>query len=315
MCIFRPTNIAVQGRGLLLALVLALPAPVLAADLATRKGPAASAAEAEAPGVPGDDIFGFTNVTDPGNPGDLQVFNENDGRLGKRDGSYSALNQKLAVGYTFAQNWWFGFGVFSALNKMSGVTGLGDTNHGKFDGASVELLHRVVERSASNPFAVTVSVEPRWGRVDGVSGQSAESFASTFKLFVDAPVVADKLFWGANIQLNVQNSQDPTNTSQWLPSSQVALSTALAWQPASPNFFLGVEARYFVVSDNFTFSHDIGHALYLGPTLLWKPTDKLAFNVTYQPQVYGRAAANPGLRLDLDNFERAQFRAKLNVAF
>ena len=55
--------------------------------------------------------------------------------------------------------------------------------------------------------------------------------------------------------------------------------------------------------------------MYVGPTLLWKVTDKVAFNTTFQPQIAGRSTSNPGLRLDLDNFERVQFRAKLNIAF
>ena len=92
------------------------------------------------------------------------------------------------------------------------------------------------------------------------------------------------------------------------------ISSALTWQ-AGANLFFGGEARFFTLSDNYTLSHEVGRALYIGPTALWKATDKIAFNVTYQPQVYGRALANPTQRLDLDNFERAQFRAKLNVSF
>jgi hypothetical protein len=91
-------------------------------------------------------------------------------------------------------------------------------------------------------------------------------------------------------------------------------SMAITWR-ASSSLFFGGEARLFTLSSNWTLSHEIGRALYLGPTMLWKATDKVALNVTFQPQVYGRSASNPGMRLDLDNFERAQFRAKLQVAF
>jgi hypothetical protein len=60
-------------------------------------------------------------------------------------------------------------------------------------------------------------------------------------------------------------------------------------------------------------SQNLGNALYVGPTFLWRITEKVSFNATFQPQVAGRAAGNPA-RLDLDNFERAQFRAKLAIA-
>jgi hypothetical protein len=275
---------------------------------------AAPAAEADAPQVPGDDIFGFSNTTDPGNKGDLQYFNENDGRAGKRDGSYGALNSKFAIGYTFADNWWVGGALFSAYNQASNVTGIANVDHLRFDGASVELLHRIIERSASNPFAMTLSVEPRWSLNDGVTGLPSQAYQSTFKIFMDAPVLADTIYWGGNIQYTIQTAQDPINIGQHLASSQLMLSSALTWQAGS-NFFFGGEARFFTLSDNYTLSHEVGRALYIGPAALWKATDKIAFNVTYQPQVYGRSSTSPNQSLDLDNFERAQFRAKLNVNF
>ena len=264
--------------------------------------------------VPGDDIFGFSNTSDPGNPGDLQYFNENDGRLGKRDGTYGALNSKFALGYTFAPNWWIGGAFFTAFNKTGSVTDLPNVDHLNFDGLSVELLHRIIERSQSNPFGVTLSVEPRWSRTDAVTGLSSQSYQSTFKLFMDAPITPGALYWDGNLQLTLQNAQDPMNVASWLPSSQLLASTAVTYQPL-PNVFMGAEARYFTLSDNYTLSHEIGRALYLGPTFLWKITDKVALNATLQPQVYGHSRANPARSLDLDNFERAQFRAKLVVAF
>ncbi len=266
------------------------------------------------PTVPGDDIFGFTTPSDPGNPGDLQYFSENDGRAGKRDGAYGALNSKFALGYTFAPNWWIGAAFFTAYNSSANVTGLPDLNHLRFDGASIELLHRIIERSSSNPFGVTLSVEPRWSRNDGVTGLPSDAYQSTFKFFIDAPIIPDALYWGGNLQLTLQKAQDPMNTVNWLPSSQLLVSTALTYQTL-PNLFVGAETRYLSLSDNYTLSHEIGRALYVGPTLLWKPTEKIAFNVTFQPQVYGRSIANPSQPLDLDDFERAQFRVKLVVAF
>ena len=290
-----------------LALVLLLAAaPASAAD--------AAKAGATVPTVPGDEIFGFTTATDPGNPGDVILFNENDGRFGKRQGSYFALDQKLALGYTFAPDWWIGGGLFDAINQTSGVAGLPDVSQLRFDGASIELEHRVISRTATNPFAVSLDVEPRWGRVDGVTGLPSQNFGATFKMFVDAPITPDKFYWAGNILATFQNAQVPGNTSQWSPSSQLELSTALTWK-VSDTLFVGAEARYFSLSDNSKFSHEIGRALYVGPTLWWKITDKIAFNTTLQPQIYGRSAASPGQALDLDDFERAQFRAKFVVSF
>jgi hypothetical protein len=272
-----------------------------------------SAAES-VPQVPGDDIFGFSSPTDPGKPGDREIFNENDGRAGKDRGRYLGLNSKLAFGYTFASDWWIGIGTFAAGNWTRSVPDLPNIGSVGFDGLSIEILHRIVERSAINPFALTLSVEPRWGRKDPVTGLGSESFSVTFKLFTDAVVIHDTLYWSANVQFGPQRAQDPLKIAPWQGSFGLLLSTALAWQ-LSPSFFAGAEARYLSQSDSVVPKNQVGQAVYLGPTLLWKPNEQLAINLTVQPQLWGHARDEPGRRLDLTHFERAQFRLKLNAQF
>jgi hypothetical protein len=203
--------------------------------------------------------------------------------------------------------------MFAAANYSRNVPDLADVNRVAFDGLSFELAHRIVKRTAGNPFAVTVSFEPRWGRVDGTSGLPSNALNVAFKLFVDAVVVPEKLFWGGNVNWTPQRSEDPNDRTRWVSSSSILVSSALAYQ-MSDKVFVGVEARYLGSFDAILPAHEVGHAFYVGPTLLWKVTDKVAFNTTLQPQVGGRSTASPGSQLDLDNFEKAQFRAKLSVA-
>jgi hypothetical protein len=271
-------------------------------------------AHADVPDVPGDDIFGFTTPTDVGNPGETGFANENDGRMGKRAGRYHALNAKYELGHTFAPDWWIGASLYASRHRVRDVPGLVDVRRIAFDGLSFELERRIVKRSVTNPFAVSVSVEPRWSRVESTSGEQANAIDIAFKLFVDAVLVPDKVFWAFNASWAPQRAEDPSYRSRWLSSSGVLLSTAIAYQ-MSPKLFVGGEARYLASFSTLFPRHEVGHAVYVGPTLLWKVTDKVAFNTTFQPQVAGRSTANPGLRLDLDNFERAQFRAKVVVAF
>jgi hypothetical protein len=175
-------------------------------------------------------------------------------------------------------------------------------------------VHRVLERSEGQPFAVSISVEPRWGRLDFTAGLRSNSYTAAMKLFADAPILPDKLYWGANLIWAPQRGQDPNNTSQWLDSSWTLLSTAVTYQ-ISARLFAGIEVRYFSVFDGAWLNSNIGNALYAGPTMLWKITDKIAFNMTFQPQLVGHSKANANLNLDLDNFERTQFRGKLAVGF
>jgi hypothetical protein len=227
---------------------------------------------------------------------------------------YRALSARYELGYTFAPDWWVGGSLFASHNHAHNVLGLADVNRLAFDGLSFEIERRIVKRSQTNPFAVSVSMEPRWGRIDNVSGLSSHSLNVAFKVFVDAVVVPDKFFWGSNIIWAPQRAEAPSDRSKWLSSSAILLSSAIAYQ-VSPKFFVGAEARYLGSFTAIFPTREAGHAVYAGPTLLWKVTDKVAFNTTFQPQIAGRSTSNPGHRLDLDNFEKLQFRAKLSVAF
>jgi hypothetical protein len=274
---------------------------------------AASAAEARGVAeVPAEDIFGFTSPTDVGNEGDKGFANENDGRLGKRSGTYHALNTKYEFSKTLPDDWWIAGSLFGAFYRIDNVPGLNDVDRIAFDGLSFEIEHRVLKRGAGNPFAISLSIEPRWGRIDGISGEGSNSFSAALKLFADAVVIPDRMFWAANLQWAPQTAQDPANRGHWMDSSSTLVSTALAFQ-LSAKLYAGVETRYLSSFGNAWPSQNLGNALYLGPTFLWRITDKVSFNATFQPQVAGHAAGNPA-RLDLDNFERAQFRAKLAVA-
>ena len=89
------------------------------------------------------------------------------------------------------------------------MTGVPDIRSSAFDGVSFEVAYKLISRSESNPFAVTVSVEPRRGRIDGVTGLASTNYGATFKLFTDAVIVPDTLYWAANIQATTQSSRDP----------------------------------------------------------------------------------------------------------
>ncbi len=269
----------------------------------------------EAPGVPGEDIFGFTSPTDLGKAGDHGVALENDFRIGKRDGTYGVLTQKLEYSRTITDNFAAAISLFGAYHNMKNVTVQPVDRTGyNFDGVSAEFAYKLVERSLSNPFGVTIRLEPRWSRIDGPSGIHAQGFSAEAKLLIDAVLIPDKLYWAANFNWAPGVQEVVGMKDQMARSSTTNISTALTYA-FSDKVMVGVEAKYVTSFGDYFFKNKQGDALFFGPTLFWKITDKIAFNAVYLPQLSGRAAATPGLRLDLDNFERSIFRAKLAVAF
>jgi hypothetical protein len=269
----------------------------------------------DVPEVPGDDIFGFTSATDVGEKGDLGFANELNGFRGKREGKYLWLSDKMELGYTFAENWWIAGSAFVSYNRSQGVPDLPERDATSFEGFSFEIKHRVLERSVVNPLAVTLAIEPfrSWIDIADGTGVRTDGYGAAFKFLADAVIVPDRVYFGFNAVWVPFRQQLPEDRGFWHEGSGTSLSAALTLQPIK-NLFVGAEIRQLVSYDGTHFNERLGYAYYLGPTLLWKITDTIAFNATWQPQIAGRSIDNPTLRYDLDNFDRSQFRFKLAVS-
>lgn len=226
----------------------------------------ASVALADVPDVPEGDIFGFTTPSDVGEVGEKSFVNEIDGRGGKRQGVYRAINSKYELGYTFKPEWWAGASLLWAYNRMRDVPGYDDINRMRFQGASFEIERRLIKRSETNPFAVSFSIEPRVTVVDQDSGQTARA-AGVELLFTDAVLVPDKLFIGSNIVYELERGQEPKDGGRWASSSTLHVSAALAYQ-LSQRMFVGLEIRLLTAFDSAFLDDHSGSALFLGPTLL-----------------------------------------------
>ena len=90
-----------------------------------------------------------------------------------------------------------------------------------------------------------------------------------------------------NVVLGAETAQDP-DTRRYAPSSEIKVSNAFTMQ-ISKAFLVGVEATYLASFDGGAFNRYNGYAVFLGPTLFWKVSDKMSFNATVAPQIAGHA--------------------------
>ena len=199
-------------------------------------------AGADVPDVPGDDIFGFTTPTDVGNPGDTAFGNENDGRAGKRTGTYRALNARYELGHTFAPDWWVGASLFASHN-LCAMCQASPTSIASL--STVFFRARASDRQAhrDNPFAVAVSLEPRLVLVDNLSG-CARCDRHRVQAFRRRGGGPGQAILGLQCDLGAAAGRGSKDRRRWLSSSAILLSSAIAYQ-LSPKFFVGGEARYF----------------------------------------------------------------------
>ena len=263
--------------------------------------------------VPGGDIFGFTSPTDVGNKGDSGVAFELSNRAGKREGSYWSPTLKTQFSHTLADNFAVAFSPFLTGHRIREVPDLEDRTRVQFDGFSGEIAYRFVERSETNPVAATFSMEPRIARVDALTGERVRSYGNEFKLFVDAVLVPERLYGAINVNYAVGTQRGFGPDETWADGSGTNVSGALTYQ-LTDKIFMGVEGRWLTAFSGAFLDDQAGWGLFAGPTMLVKITDSAALNLVWTPQVAGRAEG-VGRHLDVDNFERHQFRAKFATAF
>jgi hypothetical protein len=260
--------------------------------------------------VPGEDIFGFTSPTGLGEAGNTGIASENSGASGKRGGRYGALSSKTEFSRTFREDLWAAVSVFGTGVFVRDVPDVDPVKRATFDGVSAEVSYRVLERSHQNPLAITLSFEPRWARIDPNTGERVEGFFSEAKMFVDAPIVPDRLFWALNFNYDPGVQKGSELDAKWQRVSTTNVSTALTYS-WSEHFFTGVEFRSLAAYDGIFLNHKAGQALFVGPTTLIAFDEHTSLNFAWTPQVRGHSRAKPERALDLDNFSRHQFRLKL----
>jgi hypothetical protein len=269
--------------------------------------------------VPRGDIFGFTSGTDLGEAGDCGAALEYTARAGKRAGSYFAGTAKLQFGATLRDDFAIALSPFVSHHRVRAVPDLDDRSRARFDGVSFEMAHRFVERGETSPLAATIALETRWSRVDGTSGEPIRGFGTELKLFLDMPI-GEKYAAALNLNYAPGITRSYADGAKWTRASGTNISAAVTRDvsdlvgAAEETLFIGLEARHLGAFDGIAPRRLNGHALMVGPNLLYKVSDDVAVNLAWTPQVWGRAR-DVSRALDLDNFERHQFRLKLVMGF
>ena len=154
-------------------------------------------------------------------------------------------------------------------------------------------------------------------QLDGFNGTGhpAVGGQTELKLFADV-AISERLFAAMNTAYGFGRSRMRIAGADRLEASAVASSGALTYQAyrsetgSVQGVFFGADARYLAGFGGLT-KDRVGKAWLAGPTLAIAFKGGSMLNLVWTPQLSGRAtpAAAVGA-LDLDNFERHQFRVK-----
>ncbi len=256
-------------------------------------------------------LFGFVTGTDIGEVGDREIEIETSGRLRKRTGSYNALSQAFALEYTPVENFRLELAAAGAYYGISGVTGLDDLRRLGFQGVSLEMRYRLLDRQRSG-LGLTLLAAPHWGRIDEISGQKVNQYGAGFAVLIDKELVRDRVVAAFNLLYEPEVTRSRV-TGTWSQEATLGLAGALMAQLQS-GVFLGGEARYLRAYESLGFDRFAGDALFLGPTTFYRLSERWRMTASWSTQIAGKAVGDPGY-LDLANFSRHQFRLRVGYQF
>jgi hypothetical protein len=281
-------------------------------------------------------VFGFTEGSDVGEKGEKELESETTGRLGKRIGTYRAIESALQLKVSLTDDLRIAPGVAFSYHRAFGVPDIRDRDAANVDGLFLETRYRLLDREKA-PFGLTFSATPRFTRIDELTGERVSSYGSEFRLLADRELVPGKLFAAVNLGYDLASTRNLASGERE-DGSAVEVSGALAYQ-VQPGVFLGGEVRYARAYEGLGLDRFTGDAVFLGPTFFTKLTEKSFFSVAWAFQVAGREAVDQGAvragvtdalaaggdpndavplrhgRLNLRDFERHQFRIRLGYSF
>jgi hypothetical protein len=298
----RLPSVSVAAIGLVLLTLVGAAGPALGEP---RKN------EEKANEVDTEHMFGFITGTDIGQVGDKELESETTGRLGKRTGSYTALSHMLALEYTPFENVRLEMGAIQSFHDISGVPELNDLRRGTFEGLSLEVRYRLLSREQSG-IGLTILAEPHWSRVDDTSGQLVNQYGAGLALLMDTELIPNRLVAAFNLLYDpeVKRFQD---MGEWSCEATYGVGAGLMSQ-IWPGVFVGAEARYLRQYESFGFDRFAGHAVFMGPNVFIRPSERWRITATWTMQVTGRATGDSST-LDLVNFERHQVRLRIGYYF
>ena len=264
-----------------------------------------------AEGIDAEHLFGFMIGTDVGNVGDREFQSQTTGGFSKNGGRYRAISQELELEFVSARNFRIEIGSAFAAHDINGVPGLEDRRQLSWQGVSVDLRYRFLNRDAA-PFGMTVAVESHADRIDETTAASVRNYGTQFALAFDREVVPNVAVAALNLIYQPEWTR-LVGTGAAEQGSTIGAALGVMAQ-MRPGVFLGAETRYLRRYEGIGLQELAGQALFIGPTAYFQLSERSRLTASWSFQAWGRPAGSNTV-LDLVNFERHQARLVFGVNF
>lgn len=268
-------------------------------------------AGAGAEGIDTEHLFGFMIGSDVGQAGEREFQSQTTGSFSRSAGTYRAIGQEFELEFVPVKNFRVELGSTFASHYIAGVPGFEDRRQWSWQGVSVDLRYRFLDRDAA-PFGLTFAVEGHADRVDETTAAVVRSYGTELVLAFDRELVPNVAVAALNLIYQPEWTR-VVGTGTAEQESTIGAALAVMVQ-ARPSFFLGGEARYLRKYEGIGLEELAGQALFVGPTAYWQMSKRSRLTAAWSVQAWGRPAGSHAA-LDLVNFERHQARLIFGVNF
>jgi hypothetical protein len=264
-----------------------------------------------AEGIDTEHLFGFMIGSDVGELEEREFQSQTTGRFSKDDGRYRAIDQELELEFVPVRNFRIELGSTFAIHDIAGVPDFADTRQLAWQGASVDLRYRFMDRDTA-PFGMTFALETHANRIDETTAAPVRNYGNDLTLAFDRELVPGFAVAALNLMYQPEWTRLAGSAATEQEATVGAAFSVMA--QVRPGFFLGGEARYLRKYEGIGLDAFSGHALFLGPTAYFKLSDRSRLTVAWSFQAWGHTAGTAGT-LDLVDFERHQARLIFGVNF
>lgn len=264
-----------------------------------------------AEGIDTEHIFGFMIGTDVGNVGEREFQSQTTGRFAKNGRNYRAVGQEFELELVPVENFRIEVGGAFAAHDIRGVPGLEDRRQLAWQGASVDLRYRFLDRG-TGPFGLTFAVESRLNRIADISAAAARNLGTEFTLALDHELIPNYAVAAFNL---IYQPEWTRFAATGAAEQESTIGAALgAMVQIRPGILFGGEARYLRKYEGIGLEEFSGQALFIGPTAYFQLSERSRLTASWSFQAWGRPAGSAAT-LDLVNFERHQARLVFGLNF
>ena len=264
-----------------------------------------------AEGIDTEHLFGFMIGSDVGSVGEREFQSQTTGRFSKSDGRYRAISQELELEFVPAKNFRIEMGSTFASHDINGVPGFEDRRQLAWQGVSVDLRYRFLDRDAA-PVGLTFAVESDADRIDETTAALVRKYGTEMTLAFDRELVPNVAVAALNLIYQPEWTRLLGTGAAEQESTIGAAFGAMAQM--RPGFFVGGEARYLRKYEGIGLDEFASQALFVGPTAYFRLSESSRLTLAWSVQAWGRSARS-GPALDLVDFERHQARLVFGVNF